>query len=222
MKKEIRGYFILVLALSVFIILWFMFNKHYEPIIEQIETPIEVIKPIQEEKQIEIKKEIKKINNKEVKKEDKKEVIEEKIETKNIVEPAVIEKEEFIALEVEKDDIWFEAVYEAINNNNYEPLNVLIDSGFDINLQDEKGNSAIMVAIIYKNIELIRLLLKNSTINLKLKNNDNKECLDLAIDSLEIKNIIETALGINKVVVNLKGAIEEVKNIKDKFKKLKI
>lgn len=51
--------------------------------------------------------------------------------------------------------------YEAILNKDTATLSQMLDSGYDPNVQDENGRTALMVAVIKKNIEIAKLLIQH-------------------------------------------------------------
>lgn len=58
-------------------------------------------------------------------------------------------------------------------------LNTLITAGADLNLQDQQGNTALMWAILWGNIEAVRILL-SAGVNPHLRNHDGQNALEFA------------------------------------------
>ena len=70
----------------------------------------------------------------------------------------------------------------AIYKNDKKIVKLLLsNANVDINLQNLKGKTALMIAVEEKHIELVKLLL-DSEANVNLKDNDGKTALMLAIE----------------------------------------
>lgn len=62
-----------------------------------------------------------------------------------------------------------------------EIINDYLEKGIDVNLQDDWGNTSLMVATSWSNIETVKFLLKAGA-DLSIKNCYSKTAFDIAID----------------------------------------
>ena len=87
----------------------------------------------------------------------------------------------------------------AIENQYIDIIKLLIDKNSDLNMQDINGDTALMIAISKEDISIIKLLIKRQDYDVNIKNNDQKNILQLVQDSKNstIKEII-TKYFINK------------------------
>jgi ankyrin repeat protein len=76
----------------------------------------------------------------------------------------------------------------VIQNNSIKTMKFFIEKNININLQDNRGETALMYAIDYDNIEMIRLLL-NAGANPNVLNTHNHTALTLAIVGNSSNNI---------------------------------
>lgn len=95
-------------------------------------------------------------------------------------------------------------IHDAIINNNFSKLSEFLARGDDINLQDAYGNTPIMLAVWFKNLEMVNSLLHNKP-DLWIKNNQQQICLSLAEHSTpEIlqKIVVQYAVNSHYIEVN--------------------
>lgn len=91
----------------------------------------------------------------------------------------------------------------AARNNNIKLLNLLIKHGVDVNLKNDRGDTALTIAALHGNIEIIELLINNKA-NLNLPDDDNATALMHAINSKSenkieiVKLLIIRGADINK------------------------
>ena len=76
------------------------------------------------------------------------------------------------------------------NGEGLSIIKILINSGLNPNIQDNEGNTTLMLAVKYNNKHAINFLLSLPNINIKLKNKDGFDAEALAYD-FEIINIFE-------------------------------
>ena len=76
------------------------------------------------------------------------------------------------------------------NGEGLSIIKILINSGLNPNIQDDEGNTTLMLAVKYNNKHAINFLLSLPEINIKLKNKDGFDAEALAYD-FEIINIFE-------------------------------
>lgn len=69
----------------------------------------------------------------------------------------------------------------AIKTNNEKLVKTYLSKNYDVNIQDNTGNSALHLAILYMNESVARYIILNSRPNFDLKNKDNLTPMDLAI-----------------------------------------
>lgn len=65
------------------------------------------------------------------------------------------------------------ALHTAVEENNLKIVSILLNSGADVNLLDENGNTPLMMLDEETNVEIIKLLVKYGT-NLNIQNTENK------------------------------------------------
>ncbi len=96
---------------------------------------------------------------------------------------------------------------EAVRDNNIEDVKNIIDNGKDINIQDNKGFTALLCASILGYTRIVKLLLKNpekTKIDVNIQNNDGNTALLYAsifgrvkIVKLLLKNPKKTKINVN-------------------------
>ncbi|MBN9542190.1 MAG: ankyrin repeat domain-containing protein [Alphaproteobacteria bacterium] len=69
----------------------------------------------------------------------------------------------------------------VITKRKYSALQILVECGLNFNAQDKDGNTALHLAIINKDIEAVKAILKYD-VNLEITNNKNQDALDLATE----------------------------------------
>jgi len=81
-----------------------------------------------------------------------------------------------------------------------ECVDLLIKHGLNVNIQDKRGNTPAMVACVFNKPRILQSLISNGHADLTLKNNEGKDCLQLAVDRDvdECKAIVEAALAKHK------------------------
>jgi len=80
----------------------------------------------------------------------------------------------------------------------------LIKGGANINVKDAEGNTPLIWAVIHKNSDVVKLLVKAGA-DITIKNNVGKDARDLAGNNLHISNILSNAdLVIHKPTKNKK------------------
>lgn len=104
-------------------------------------------------------------------------------------------------------------------------MNLFIDRGCNINVQDLSSNTALHYACIYSHLNIIKALLSSKDININLKNIENKTALQAAVpNDFEIFLIFDNFLKMKKLDQNDKNQNISEKN-QDKennFKKREI
>ena len=78
---------------------------------------------------------------------------------------------------------------EAVENNNIDKLKEFINNKVDINYQTEKGDTALILASYYGNIEIVKLLIKAGA-NKDITDRWGFTAIDYAIDK-NYKQIIK-------------------------------
>jgi len=59
----------------------------------------------------------------------------------------------------------------AVSHGRQEMVQLLLESGSDVNMQDEDGSTALMCATEHGHIDIVRLLLDHPDIDIGLKDN---------------------------------------------------
>jgi ankyrin repeat protein len=75
--------------------------------------------------------------------------------------------------------------HQATRLRNKEILEILVDSGFDINGQDTKGNSTLIIAFQERNLEYVKFLLERG-VNIYHVNEDKNNAMNFAIRHFEL------------------------------------
>ena len=63
----------------------------------------------------------------------------------------------------------------AVSHGRHEMVQLLLEAGSDINIQDEDGSTALMCATEHGHVEIVKTLLTHPDIDISLK--DNVSCL---------------------------------------------
>ena len=84
------------------------------------------------------------------------------------------------------------------NNNKNLPL-LLAHPGFEVNLPDKNGNTALMLACTHNNIEAVKILLAEQNVNVNLQNEDGNTALTLACtqNNIEVVKILLAHQNVN-------------------------
>ena len=69
----------------------------------------------------------------------------------------------------------------AILDNNIRLVNALINDGVNINYQDNKGNTPLILASLHNKTDIVNILLSRPEININLQNNEGNTALFIAI-----------------------------------------
>ena len=88
----------------------------------------------------------------------------------------------------------------AVLNNKYNTLKNIINNDYDINQQNNNGDTALHLSIRYKYDNISLLLIENKKINLKLKNKYNIDVLFEAITTNNfyiINNLLKKNINFN-------------------------
>lgn len=59
----------------------------------------------------------------------------------------------------------------AVSHGRLEMVQLLLEAGADINLQDEDGSTALMCATEHGHVDIVKSLLEHSDIDISLKDN---------------------------------------------------
>jgi ankyrin repeat protein len=82
---------------------------------------------------------------------------------------------------------WFKAIWK----NNIKKINDLIDKGIDVNTQDSNNEFTPLILASYnRNIEIVELFLKQSNINITIKDVYNHIFIDYIINNEEKKSFL--------------------------------
>jgi ankyrin repeat protein len=76
---------------------------------------------------------------------------------------------------------------------NLEIVTLLLKGNFDVNAKNNDGDTALHVAVDNNNVEIVRTLLTNPTIDIKIKNKKDKTARDLARGN-EMKKLVNPGL----------------------------
>ena len=85
---------------------------------------------------------------------------------------------------------WDRELLESAKNGDLDKVKNCLANGADINALDERNNSAIMFASMNGHLEIVKFLLETNTAKIGIKNDDNKDAMELAKTS-EIREYIK-------------------------------
>jgi ankyrin repeat protein len=109
------------------------------------------------------------------------------------------------------------ALHVAVQNPHKSVVELLLNNGSNVNIPElNTGNSAIFMAAIDFKVDYVDLLLISSSINLTLRNNNNKDILEFLEDfkNSKIQRISTEDKGkIELIIKRIKQAIERNMNV---------
>ena len=77
-------------------------------------------------------------------------------------------------------------LHQAVHNGNFPLVKVLLRIGFDVNLKDGNGNTAVMIACKKRNYRLVKFLVNNGA-DINITDQYGCTCLDIAVNESEEK-----------------------------------
>ena len=81
-------------------------------------------------------------------------------------------------------------IFEAIDNNDIVRVKELLDSGIDVNIKNESGDTLLHIVCSYNsNIEIVKLLLEQPNIDMNTKNYYGKTPLYLACEENHVETV---------------------------------
>lgn len=83
----------------------------------------------------------------------------------------------------QKLDTIYNLYFKSVKDNNIPLLNIMVDSGIDINAQDYDGNTGLHYAVYFRRINIMMILLQNDA-KINLKNRHKYKPIDLINNSL--------------------------------------
>lgn len=94
----------------------------------------------------------------------------------------------------------------AAVHNNIPLLDILCESGIDINCQDNEGNTPLMLAVIYCSLEFIKIIINDIKLDINKQNNTKTSALMLAAKGFDREDVITLLLQNPNIDTELKNA----------------
>jgi ankyrin repeat protein len=104
-----------------------------------------------------------------------------------------------------------QAFLQAVRRGQIQEMQNLLNNGANVNAVDEDGTTALMLAIAFSRVNIVRELLANPKIDLSVRDSDGNTALDLANgqdedeDDVTIRDLITDALDASRVSGNTRS-----------------
>lgn len=104
-----------------------------------------------------------------------------------------------------------QAFLQAVRRGQIQEMQNLLHNGANVNAVDEDGTTALMLAIAFSRVNIVRELLANPKIDLTIRDRDGNTALDLANgqdedeDDVTIRELIADALDASRVSGNTRS-----------------
>jgi len=104
-----------------------------------------------------------------------------------------------------------QAFLQAVRRGQIQEMQNLLNNGANVNAVDEDGTTALMLAIAFSRVNIVRELLANPKIDLSVRDSDGNTALDLANgqdedeDDVTIRELITDALDASRVSGNTRS-----------------
>lgn len=76
-------------------------------------------------------------------------------------------------------------LFDLAKNDDYVVFKTLIEQGYDVDQTDEDHNSLLMIAILNRSIQVVKILLDRPNLDMNVTNNQGQDVVDIIMNSQE-------------------------------------